>query len=644
MAPTNSPGTITQNGKQITQQPLPDIIRAKYRTKTTSTSAYTFEGEYLPWEGFEKEVRENFRRHKFGSSIISVRRVLPDQFDIVNEMFHCGDELSLSGRFVQQVLHVMTAVGRDSNVQIRFGDYKTVYTAKREERRLEEERRAGITSQPKPKSQPGDPQLRKDDSRKDPDFAAVNYHNDRIRFAGEIKTPWTQNFEETQALETRWRRWLGKWSFSCVAHSDLCKGQIANYMKIYNLKYGFWTTYEQTIFLKQEKSQQGEWMLRLSAIIKHDTKSDLTVAANSNLRGCVSLRECMLFLMCKANGPDTDVYVQNDNKHFTRKDGDSLKVSDPDLAQQAARKLGKQARPSQEETEALIKAEQEGKSRSRDERALRRQMRPQASGRPLGSLEETSREPHARQLFPPSQASKRLGRDPSTSSSRSSSVVNKQRVQQPTGQEQSRSRSASAERGRTTRYDPSEESPGQAARQRSKSAKGVPSAESQGKQRAKSSSASRERRAQMAPPPARDPGPPRERSGSSHRRIGPPTDQDEEEYDDDDDLYENPDPERRPTRTIPIRTSREAPPPLPNVPPQPRAPGESLPRQAQASMQVATSTGPATATAGSAQAGGGGPRSPFKGTIDTVRSKMRFGKDKKDKKDADKENKKGRKK
>jgi hypothetical protein len=119
----------------------------------------------------------------------------------------------------------------------------------------------------------------------------------------------------------------------------------------------------------------------------------------------------MLFLMCKADGPDTDIYVQNDDKRFARKDGGSIKVPDSELMQQATRKLGKQVEPSQKEIEALKRAERERKSRSRDERALRRQMRPQASRRPLGSLVETSREPHARQLIPPSQTTERLGRD-----------------------------------------------------------------------------------------------------------------------------------------------------------------------------------------------------------------------------------------
>jgi hypothetical protein len=66
----------------------------------------------------------------------AISAMRPGPHDLINEMFLVGDELSLSGRFVQQVLHVMTAVGQDLGIPIRFGDHKTV---KPSERKLREE-------------------------------------------------------------------------------------------------------------------------------------------------------------------------------------------------------------------------------------------------------------------------------------------------------------------------------------------------------------------------------------------------------------------------------------------------------------------------------------------------------------------------
>jgi hypothetical protein len=127
-----------------------------------------------------------------------VTQTLPEIFNIVNGMFQCGDELSLSGRFVQQVLHVMTAVGRDLNIPVRFGDFRTVYTAEREKQRQEEERRRRVRQPLQALFPPDDSQIdRTDDSQADrkgpstdPEYAAVNDEN-HVRFVGEIKTPWT---------------------------------------------------------------------------------------------------------------------------------------------------------------------------------------------------------------------------------------------------------------------------------------------------------------------------------------------------------------------------------------------------------------------------------------------------------------------
>lgn len=81
-------------------------------------------------------------------------------------------------------------------------------------------------------------------------------------------------------------------------------------------KYGFLTTYEQTIFLKQDKhpTRKGRWVLWHSPVILHDTQSrrvpgpsgrgqDLSNPALYRQR--VSLRECFLFLIDLACGEKT---------------------------------------------------------------------------------------------------------------------------------------------------------------------------------------------------------------------------------------------------------------------------------------------------------------------------------------------------
>lgn len=49
---------ILASSYDIVQQPLPQVNRAKYRTKYASVSDFNFSGIHLPWDGFENEVRK----------------------------------------------------------------------------------------------------------------------------------------------------------------------------------------------------------------------------------------------------------------------------------------------------------------------------------------------------------------------------------------------------------------------------------------------------------------------------------------------------------------------------------------------------------------------------------------------------------
>jgi hypothetical protein len=63
-------------------------------------------------------------------------------------------------------------------------------------------------------------------------------------------------------------------------------------MKTYKGKYGFHTTYKETIFLKQERTSSG-WVPYFSNPIQHDAIGDPS-------NDTVSLRECFLYLVDEA--------------------------------------------------------------------------------------------------------------------------------------------------------------------------------------------------------------------------------------------------------------------------------------------------------------------------------------------------------
>lgn len=90
------------------------------------------------------------------------------------------------------------------------------------------------------------------------------------------------------------------------------------------VKYGFLTTYDQTVFLKQEPSRQrpGRWVLWYTNVIFHNAPS--TFLGRDDFRfknrhlygGKVSLRECFLFLAHKIRSGDYKVENTMNDKHW----------------------------------------------------------------------------------------------------------------------------------------------------------------------------------------------------------------------------------------------------------------------------------------------------------------------------------------
>ena|SRR5271154_2002399 len=78
-------------------------------------------------------------------------------------------------------------------------------------------------------------------------------------------------------------------------------GQIAMYMWNAKCTYGFMSTYDQTVFLKQDvdPSDPNKYALWYSNVIHHNTRAQPVAGANAPAaayRDRVSLKECFLFL------------------------------------------------------------------------------------------------------------------------------------------------------------------------------------------------------------------------------------------------------------------------------------------------------------------------------------------------------------
>ncbi|KAL9598458.1 MAG: hypothetical protein Q9219_004494, partial [cf. Caloplaca sp. 3 TL-2023] len=195
------------SSKDLVMSEIPELRQSSERTVSGSQSNQMFTGYMDKWTDFEKEVRDRFVGQQWPQHAL-IWEESNTHLSIFSEQLMVANEKGVAGRFLQQVGHIMTGVGLDTGMRLRFGDWY-----KPHERFL-------------------------------PDITIWDDQN-VSRVAGEVKTPWTINLGAIMNYEDQD---LGTFR-QAFTHTA---GQIANYMKKHEYKYGFLTNYESTIFFKQE--------------------------------------------------------------------------------------------------------------------------------------------------------------------------------------------------------------------------------------------------------------------------------------------------------------------------------------------------------------------------------------------------------
>ena len=304
-------------------------------------------------------------------------------------------------------------------------------------------------------------------------------------------------------------------------------------MKVFNLKYGFWTSYEQTVFMKQEKNQQGNWVLKTSNIIYSTTSSNLKVDSTGNLRDSVSVRECMLYLMCAGGRSLQASRATNNDQGFVVAGKKGQNKPQSKTVSKAARSLSRPSRRLPDDDEPIrpqvdLKKQQD---RDRSDRVARRAALAPGSGTPLQPLQESSQDRSLRRPSPPSALQDQTGPGSKPSSRASSTSGTRQTGMEAKGKQ------------RATQISP--ERPSSSADRSTSQADEAEAA------RARSTS-------------------------SQRRRIQPQGQQRSQQGTESEDFYGVSDDENRPPRTLPLRSSRGRPGQPPLQPQQPSVPAVSV--------------------------------------------------------------------
>lgn len=155
------------------------VLSQASRTTGSSNHASRFEGVLGLWSSFESSVRQNTKAINWSQhQTILQSRPVGTNNSLHHEHYICGDEISVSGRFVQNVLHPLIAVGKELGQEIQWGDSKTSEEGLKNTNDI-------------------------------PDFVALA-NGKHLRAVGELKTPWTVDLldlvQNVTSDDEFWRR------------------------------------------------------------------------------------------------------------------------------------------------------------------------------------------------------------------------------------------------------------------------------------------------------------------------------------------------------------------------------------------------------------------------------------------------------
>ncbi|KAJ9234816.1 hypothetical protein DTO166G5_4901 [Paecilomyces variotii] len=266
---TQTPNVAFFKARDIVMSSFPECLtNEQHHVRSSAIHRLKYARELVHWVDFQEDVRRTFDSISWDDYQrpldVKFHETTGNENVLREEHFMSGNELSTNSRYVQHVLHVMSAIAKE----IGIGEAQSAESSKAQKSESTEVNK--------------DMDLQPDFALMDSEFVP--------RAVGEGKTPFSQHQfsrDVSDAIDGR---------DDSLLRNIL--GQPARYMRAFDLKYGFIMNYKDTIFLRQE-FVAGSWKLMYSDVIPHDQVSTIEPVK-------VSVREAMLFLQAVAAGDKTD--------------------------------------------------------------------------------------------------------------------------------------------------------------------------------------------------------------------------------------------------------------------------------------------------------------------------------------------------
>jgi len=253
---------VLQSGRQVRtlevlQGPLPRLITGPHHTKSSALHRLRYEKSLSEWSTFPEDVE------RFCSGLPPVSRPIyyigrsKQDKEAIEEFVAVGQENGVQGRFMQCVGTVLGGILRAFGIDIKFSCWK-----------------AGRPKTPRISGEP--------------DIALLD-RTWTVMSIGEVKAFWIPDHGLHEVEES---------------HLRLLLAQPLRYMRDAQCEYGFLTTYNQTIFLRQVQTN-NVWGAEYSRVVFRDDEYAKAVQnqpdPRDNIRVVVSAKQCFLYLCSVAS-------------------------------------------------------------------------------------------------------------------------------------------------------------------------------------------------------------------------------------------------------------------------------------------------------------------------------------------------------
>ncbi|KAJ9486047.1 hypothetical protein VN97_g7289 [Penicillium thymicola] len=231
------------NPKKAVESAAPALNTTQHHTNSSALHKIYFAGDLQPWPGFLGAVQASHENHAWRQQTLGYTLRARDPYTCGS--VEVGDENGMQGRFQKFFGDILNSIFESQsttqqNIDLRFADFKCISS-----------------------TYSGIPDVILKDS------------NHTLKIVGELKAPWIVEHH----IRPR------------IANIDLLREILAQpikYMQDLGCMYGFLSTYEETIFLRQVVDNSGIWRVEYSPVVLASTSYDRLMTTPP----VVSVRQC----------------------------------------------------------------------------------------------------------------------------------------------------------------------------------------------------------------------------------------------------------------------------------------------------------------------------------------------------------------